>query len=411
MDRTQWAKDLRSSIKSRVGFSVTDDRGRVRLQYRRTGQRSASIGLPFSWGEGLPHHVSNHINFIADAVDQGLDLKTAAQKVNGASSQASEDWVAALQAFRTGPQRRLKDNTWQCHARDINKAIAILQGPRPPHKGQDLLDRVLPLWEDGSRSQRLASQRIRKFLSYCVKTRHFNALWLASDQQSLPARKPKRVGYPFSDPQVLRIVDGMPDTESGRRYRFAFQLMAVYGLRPADLHFLHVRNNGTELWSGYRKSKGGKSGAKTEPRRLYALNVLDLDGTPQEWNLLQRVALGEALPPLGSISNAARALGRYLHCQPVWQSIKAEAAAEQQIAVLYGFRHRYAYTAHNRPMANGQMRSPKMCADAMGHDLETHLASYARFATRDLASAFDEGLSPALDSAGLPYTLQSLKAA
>ena len=70
--------------------------------------------------------------------------------------------------------------------------------------------------------------------------------------------------------------------------------------------------------------------------------------------------------------------------------IQAEAAAEGQQAVIYSFRHRYAYVAHNRPQANGQMRSPKQCADAMGHDLETHLNSYARFKTNDLATAFDE---------------------
>ena len=64
-----------------------------------------------------------------------------------------------------------------------------------------------------------------------------------------------------------------------------------------------------------------------------------------------------------------------------------------QQAVIYSFRHRYAYTAHNRPMANGLVRSPKQCADAMGHDLQTHLKSYARFQTRDLAAAFDEAVS------------------
>ena len=46
-------------------------------------------------------------------------------------------------------------------------------------------------------------------------------------------------------------------------------------------------------------------------------------------------------------------------------------------------------------MANGLVRSPKQCADAMGHDLQTHLKSYARFQTRDLAAAFDEGVSVA----------------
>ena len=32
---------------------------------------------------------------------------------------------------------------------------------------------------------------------------------------------------------------------------------------------------------------------------------------------------------------------------------------------------------------------PKQIADAMGHSLEVHIGSYARFMTRDLADAFD----------------------
>ena len=42
-----------------------------------------------------------------------------------------------------------------------------------------------------------------------------------------------------------------------------------------------------------------------------------------------------------------------------------------------------------RPMEDGTMRAPKQIADAMGHDLQTHLESYARFMTKDLKKAFD----------------------
>ena len=45
--------------------------------------------------------------------------------------------------------------------------------------------------------------------------------------------------------------------------------------------------------------------------------------------------------------------------------------------------------AHNRINKNGTYRSPKQIADAMGHDLETHLKSYSRFNTKDLENAFD----------------------
>ena len=70
-------------------------------------------------------------------------------------------------------------------------------------------------------------------------------------------------------------------------------------------------------------------------------------------------------------------------------SICEEAKAEGLECVPYSFRHRYAYVAHTRPMEDGTMRAPKQIADAMGHDLQTHLESYARFMTKDLKKAFD----------------------
>ena len=44
----------------------------------------------------------------------------------------------------------------------------------------------------------------------------------------------------------------------------------------------------------------------------------------------------------------------------------------------------------NRPKADGTYRAPKAVADALGHTLDNHLLSYARFQTKELANQFDE---------------------
>ena len=75
---------------------------------------------------------------------------------------------------------------------------------------------------------------------------------------------------------------------------------------------------------------------------------------------------------------------------PSMGAMKEEVAREKQQLTPYSFRHRYAYYGHNRPKADGSYRAPKQIADAMGHTLNTHLLSYSRFQTKDLASAFDE---------------------
>ncbi|KZR92381.1 hypothetical protein MITS9509_01368 [Synechococcus sp. MIT S9509] len=389
-----WVTTVRDQIKEHRGLTVTNDRGRVRVQCRRRGLPTQSVSLAeYEWEISKTTDVVLRIGVIAKAMEAGHDLKSAARIATRASTAVVEDWDAALEAYRDGPQQALKPQTWAYHQKVIDLALEALASRRPPTNGADLIDLVLKQWPSGTRQYQSMRQRIQKFLRFCVERRQFKSSWLPPEGQAPAKTKTKRIGYPLSDAQVLRILEALPDTTIGRRYRFAIQLMATYGLRPADLRYLQVRNNGTELWSGYEKSKGGTQGATTEPRRLFALKVLDLDGTPQEWNLLQRVALGEELPPLGDLSETGQRMYVYLKSKPVWKSIQAEAQREGQQAVVYSFRHRYAYVAHTRPMANGQMRSPKQCADAMGHDLDTHLKSYARFQTRDLAAAFDEGES------------------
>ena len=68
--------------------------------------------------------------------------------------------------------------------------------------------------------------------------------------------------------------------------------MAVYGLRPEDLRTIHTRNGGQELWTNYEKSRGGKKGEKTKPRRLYPLLVDDLED-PITWHLKEQLNLCE----------------------------------------------------------------------------------------------------------------------
>jgi len=49
--------------------------------------------------------------------------------------------------------------------------------------------------------------------------------------------------------QIIRLLESFPDDEAGNKWKFAFQLMATYGLRPEDLRYIHTRNGGKEiLW-------------------------------------------------------------------------------------------------------------------------------------------------------------------
>ncbi len=50
--------------------------------------------------------------------------------------------------------------------------------------------------------------------------------------------------------------------EKDEKWKYVYQLLATYGLRPAELEYLVVKDEGQgeEVWSMYEKSMGGKKG-------------------------------------------------------------------------------------------------------------------------------------------------------
>ena len=97
------------------------------------------------------------------------------------------------------------------------------------------------------------------------------------------------------------------------------------------------------------------------------------DGNPINWKLQKRLSIGESLPPLGAEGKGGEALRTHLRRRTAWQSLKKEAENINEVLVPYTFRHRYAKQSHAAgfPVSN--------FAAAMGHSIEVHLESYARF--------------------------------
>jgi integrase len=74
------------------------------------------------------------------------------------------------------------------------------------------------------------------------------------------SRTPQAITTPLQVADILALVDALPDP----RWRFGFQLMAAYGLRPEELHHLQLRDG--RLWCTYEKVA---SRGKTKPRTLF----------------------------------------------------------------------------------------------------------------------------------------------
>ena len=243
--------------------------------------------------------------------------------------------------------------------------------------------------------RQICRQKLYGFLTWAVQRNHLKPIYLPP--ASLPEmRKAKRVGYALSDSQILQLLNSLPKGVVHDRWRFAIQLSSVFGVRPEGLRWLRLKDgpHGPELWSIYRKSMGGRKGDKTKPRRLQPLLVRDLDGSPFDWNLLARIQVGEELPPLQSPGDGAQALNNYLRRREVWRALKAEALNSGEQLTAYTFRHRYSKASHGAglPLAN--------ISAAMGHCIQVHLLSYARFQPDATGELYAQANAAALKTIG-----------
>jgi hypothetical protein len=421
-DQPSWVKDFRKAVKASTpkGWLVMPGRKEsMRVQVWKDKKIIGDVTIPYAWKESDWPDALLRIRSAAKAYEesnQRLEIKACFNIAHTVSSETEIDWAGALVAYKKSKGKKVKESNWEKKYMPvlIDFEHKVVDGQRKykrdsdgkkipcspsnierlarKHKNsKDLCKAALKRWEQGTTQHRHMRLALYGFLRYCVEEQNFESIWWppkVTDKDAVA--ETKRVGYPLTDAQIIRLLDSFPDDEIGNKWRFAFQCMAVYGLRPEDLRHLHTRNGGQEMWSNYEKSKGGKKGNKTEPRRLYPLLVHDVDG-PISWHLKEQLHVrGSMLPPLGKEGNAAAACKTYLERRKVWDAIKKEIEKEKQELTPYSFRHRYAYYGHNRPKADGSYRAPKQVADAMGHTLDTHLLSYSRFQTKDLASAFDE---------------------
>ena len=363
---------LRQSMEEHHQWSVGEHNGSIRLQVKDNGKKQTRL-LPFEWSKkgfsaAIPEIQQIYKRFY-DGNTRQLTRACEEVKVSGDSHVEFSDLIKEFRNFVPNAS----DQTWnKSYLPVLYKAKELLD--RKKHKpvdGEDLMMKALEQWEQGSRQRQIQRRSLNKFLNWAVLRAKLPNCY-APPAIVPEVRKPKKVGYAFSDQQIISLIEG----ETDEQWKFAYQLMAVYGLRPEELRHLRIMEGtaGKELWSIYRKSKGGNKGERTEPRRLNPLFVKDIDGKPINWKLQQRLEIGEYLPPVGQEGAAGMAILTHIKRRSIYKQIKDEALLIGQHAVPYSFRHRYSKESHANgiPIAN--------IAASMGHSVEVHLDNYSRFA-------------------------------
>ena len=144
-----------------------------------------------------------------------------------------------------------------------------------------LLETRAPIWADkpGGRTRQIQIQSTAALFRWAVAERRLGEDW--EPAQGLVvfvgrSRAAKAITTPLEVEHILTLVRAIPDA----RWRFAFQLMAAYGLRPEELQHLQIRQG--HLWCMYEKVA---SRSKSRPR---VLRPLPCDDWTEGWRLEER---------------------------------------------------------------------------------------------------------------------------
>jgi integrase len=391
-DQATWETRVRAHLRKHLPARCNlgpDKTGQARLQQRFVKEdgriKSVSVPLPYAWSPENEHDLIQRLRVIANFMAQGEELRPAATLANGASSEATYNWPAIAAAFEKHKREHgagVSETTWRMkYAPVVWRMVDLMQSQGAPANSPNLLEAAVRQWDLGSRSRQIATQNGAAFLRYAVERQGVSARSWAPPHNLATVvgrRAPTREQFALSDGQVIRLAEALQSigSDEANRWAFAVRLSAVYGLRPTEL--FHLRFKGAQLWCDYRKKSGGGT---TRPRQLLPAPVLDLDGTPMEWQLEERLRAGERLPQVVDPCLAGDRMGRFLRRQTIWQQLCEEADHLGEELVPYSLRHRYSATCHRNNVP------PKYIAEAMGHSLETHLRRYARFVSHGAAAA------------------------
>ena len=255
----------------------------------------------------------------------------------------------------------------------------------------DLLNKVADGLEPGSRYRQQVVRQTAEFLRYATGTKAGKIL--NPDKWTPPDRCTDYIGEKkgedekkdppiyLSDDEILQLIESLAVEHQqkshaieAKKWQFALQLCATYGLRPVEILHLEIRRG--KLWSCYITRSGGGTGKERELVPFHP-------EWAEKWDLVKRVKNKEALP--NCTAGAGEAMGTYLK-RPRENNYWLEIRKTKKVTP-YSFRHSYSERLHEvYGMSN------KDAADLMGHHEGVHISVYKEWGGKDTESVMEKAM-------------------
>ena len=106
---------------------------------------------------------------------------------------------------------------------------------KKPKNGTELMMQSLEAWEHGTRARQISRRVLNAFLKWAVLNGKLPVSF-APPAVIPEIRKEKRIGYALTDLQILSLIKN----ERDEKWKYVYQLLGVYGLRPAELKHIRI---------------------------------------------------------------------------------------------------------------------------------------------------------------------------
>ncbi len=417
MPAQAWEKTLRKQIKDNHGFgwNVIAQSGKTKLtRFYEDGTKSAKT-LPIEWKSTNSVAILNAVTRVRELVEsrnislaEAVRLDTEALAVpEEHSGTADQGWPAVVEEYLATKEGRRSSTLADLKTR-LNRALVCLESRPKPRDSRTLLKRFAELHFAGMPSGGQGRKRnlgdVAAFLTYAVQKAGAPQRWLPPEKAYInelvgvaATSTEERLTPPVKPEELASLLDQM-EADGRHDLRLATGLIALFGLRPAELAVLTVK--GDKLYCGHVKRNAATLAQKAKPpRRCLPLDIVGREGEGKR--LLQLYSSGLVKLPMavaneiskveekGMFQQVGHAFGQLLKRYEPWRNL----VRRNPDITPYSLRHSWAWRCH---VCSNNALHVRQAAALMGHTVVVHLKNYGTWVDEASLEAaverYNEGL-------------------